>query len=264
MKPVILYRKTNPACDMEELSSISNAGFDLTFNRTTCSNNLVVSRYSCLPYYKELEDDLSYRDSKLINSYEQHNYIADFDYYYDLKDLTFQTWFSFTDIPSTEQGPFVVRGRTNSRKKQWNKLMFAPDRKEAVRIQCELFQDPFIGTQGLVFRKYIPLKKLGEGINGQPWTNEWRFFFLGTTELYRGYYWYDDTLHLAGLTSDGIALAHEAAKIISKKCNFFAVDIAEEENGKWWVVEINDGQMSGIPTDSSQELYRNLYASLKA
>lgn len=259
-KPLILYRKTNPPVDAVELAAIDKAGFECTFSRTTCNDRLVIARYSCLPYYKELEDDLAYQNSRLINSHSEHLYIANFDYYFDIQDYTFPTWFEFTAIPDVEQGPFIVRGRTNSRKKQWNKLMYAADRQNAIRIQCELFQDPFIGPQGLVFRKYIPLKKLGEGISGQPWTNEWRFFFLGTKQLHASYYWYEETLPLASLTQDGIDLANKVAAIISKNCNFFTVDIAEDDQGKWWVVEINDAQMSGIPSEEqSEELYINLF-----
>jgi len=41
------------------------------------NGSIAIARYSVLPFYKELEADLAERGSKLINSYPQHQYVAD-------------------------------------------------------------------------------------------------------------------------------------------------------------------------------------------
>ena len=43
------------------------------------------------------------------------------------------------------------------------------------------------------------------------------------------------------------------------KSNFFTMDIAKDKNGKFIIIEIGDGQVSGIPGDQDKDL---LYKSL--
>jgi hypothetical protein len=119
MRPVILYRGDEFA--EEELNPAISAGFFCTNSRMEVpSKSLVIPRYSCLPFYKELENDLAFNGSKLLNSHEQHRYIADMqNWYEDLKDYTPKTWRDVTSVPLTERGPFVVKGETNSKKNLW-------------------------------------------------------------------------------------------------------------------------------------------------
>ena len=78
---------------------------------------VVIPRYSALPYYQELEYDMTSCGLSLINTYAQHRYVADLqNWYYDFEDLTPKTWFRASDVPSTEEGPFILKGATNSRK----------------------------------------------------------------------------------------------------------------------------------------------------
>src|SRR3990172_583763 len=90
-------------------------------------NSLVVGRYSVLPYYKELVEDLAYSHSVLVNFYLEHIYVADLkNWYYDLKGLTPRTFFSLLEFrESKPSGSYVLKGQTNSKKHQWNTHMFA-------------------------------------------------------------------------------------------------------------------------------------------
>ena len=38
----------------------------------------------------------------------------------------------------------------------------------------------------------------------------------------------------------------------------FVLDLARDTFGRWWLVEINDGQMSGLSTIDSTRFYKNL------
>ncbi len=105
----------------------------------------VICRYSCLPYIKELEEDLAHYGSKMINSYSQFQYIANFDYYPDVADYTFETWFDdFGHVPYDEEGPFVLKGRTNSMKRKWKDMMYAKNREDAIKVYCRLMDDDMI------------------------------------------------------------------------------------------------------------------------
>ena len=71
MMPVVLYRKVSaPADDEAELQAIAAAGLPVVFNRAAIPpDSLVICRYSCLPFYRELEKDIVQLGSRLINSF---------------------------------------------------------------------------------------------------------------------------------------------------------------------------------------------------
>jgi len=262
MVPVILYRGE---ADKDEWYAITkHFPFQTKRYRTDCKNNLVVGRYSVLPFYKELEEELVYSGSKLINSYRQHKWIADFQYYEQLKDYTFETW-NIEELPYIKyNGPFILKGRTNSRKFDWNRLMYAKDKQEAALVGSELYRDSLIGQQGIIVRKYEKLKTLEIAANNLPFTNEWRFFFLGNTLISYGYYWsvlYNEKA-IPPIEQKCIDLAKEIANIAKDYANFFVLDIAQKETEEWVLVEVNDGQMSGLCMIDYYDFYGNLKKEL--
>lgn len=220
--------------------------------------SLVVGRYSVLPYYRELEIDLKIVGKRLINSFFQHRYIADFEYYRDIQEDTFETWDDTNFYQCQYDGPFVVKGKTNSRKNQWAKMMFAPTKRDALNIAGELKCDMLIGQQDIIYRKYVPLVTFGGDLGGLPYTNEWRFFLLGTTILCSGYYWSTAEYIPEKTPKEATELVEKVAPALSRNCNFYVVDVAETANGHWAVVEVNDGQMSGLSECRAEELYANL------
>lgn len=249
---VVLMRKHYAT----EEYKVASKFFPVKELRTECCSSLVIGRYSVLPYYLELEKDLTNKGCHLINSFEQHYYIASMAWVNDLKGFTPKTWDDFTFV-NAPPGKYVVKGETNSKKSQWDKLMFAPSKLDASKIASYLSNDGLIGEQKIVYREYIPLKTLETGINGLPFSNEWRFFFYKNIELCRGFYW-SSSEKRGKINEKGIEFAHQCAEKISKKTNFFVLDIAEKEEGGWICIEVNDGQMSGLSECDAYELYFNL------
>lgn len=268
LSPVVLFRSE---FDSDGESATAAAHFPVVGLRSRVPpGSVVIGRYSCLPYYGELAADLAESGSALINSAREHSYIANFDYYDDIREHTFPTWFALQDIPQhLRDGAFVVKGRTNSRKLQWSTHMFAENFRAAVNLSSDLANDPFIGPQGLIFRQYIPLETLEVGINGTPITNEWRLFFYGDTLLAYGYYWaIIDDLALVerarpNFEAKGLPFAKMVAGRLKGNAKFIVIDIARTAAGEWLAVEVNDGQQSGLNYFvSADELYRNLAAAL--
>lgn len=97
-----------------------------------------------------------------------------------ISEFTFETW-TDADFHRAPEGAYVIKGRTNSRKSHWNTHMFAATKREAIEVAGRLTADQMIMQQGLVYRKYEPLVTYEIGIHGQRFTNEWRFFFSGTS-----------------------------------------------------------------------------------
>lgn len=228
------------------------------FRSSIPSDSLVIGRYSVLPFFKELERELKSKSCRLINSWDQHNYIADIEQWvYELDGLTPKTCFEWHSLP---EGSYVVKGHTNSRKFQWKDQMFAKTREDIPRIAHTLLLDQLIVPQGICVREYIPLRQFDISINDLPVTNEWRVFFYKEEFLSYGFYWsnFEEHKPYDELPGEAIKLLRRVAEIVSKSTNFYVVDIAEREEGGWVVIELNDGQMSGLSMNDPDELYGRL------
>lgn len=263
-KPVILFR--NALEQEEEFNAAKDIWGDdfYEFRSEIPEDSLVIARYSALPFYKELEKELARKGSSLINSHAAHRYISGMEWIYDLDDLTPQTWSltpqtwsNWANLPNNCS--FVLKGRTNSRKFKWNTHMFAKTKEDVPIVASRLLDDSLIGDQGIVVRKYEPLKKLGEGINGLPITNEWRFFLLDGEIISQGFYWSILEDSPKEPSEDATFIVQRAAQRLNESgVRFVVIDVAEKEDGTWTIIELNDGQMSGLSENDSVVLYSKL------
>jgi hypothetical protein len=262
MNPIVLFRKGLQ--EEGEFESCSRY-FPVIELRTECpADSTVIARYSCLPYYRELEKDLDRLGGKLVNPYREHSWIANFDYYYAFEGHTPRTWFDHDFYKCDHDGSFVVKGKTNSRKHNWNEMMFAPTKQDAMRIASLLLQDGLICEQGVIYREYMPLKTFAIGIGGVPFANEWRFFFYKTQLLSYGYYWSPAEKLDHQIDPEGIEFAMAMANIAAEYVTFFVLDIAELDQGGWVLIEVNDGQMSGLSENKPDVLYSNLKKAISS
>lgn len=234
--------------------------FSTIENRAHIDGNLIIPRYSSLPYYEELEQEVLARGGTLINNLEQHRWIADFHYYRDLRQYTFESWVDSEIYQAPQDIAYVVKGKTNSRKFQWNKAMYAENRRRAVEIGADLYADSMIGTQGIVYRRYVPLKRIEDGINGMPMSNEYRFFFYKHHLLASSFYWAiaEPENIPRFVPPEATKFARHIAEITCHFTNFFVLDVAETEEGNWLLVEVNCGTMSGLSLIDPVNLYANL------
>ena len=269
METVLLFR---PELDLEGEMEVAKKYFQVYTNRATIPKDCtVIGRYSVLPYYNELEKDLTCLGSKLVNTYREHSFIADITQWYPyLEGLTPKTWTSAYEIPFEEQGPFVIKGKTNSRKHSWNKRMYAETRGDIGRIMSSLYDDCLIAEQGTVIRKYEPFDIILRGMNDLPITHEFRIFVYGQTIIDDGFYWSSHLDEIASKLGDVPSLEDynyknvystimEAIGCLSKFSNsmFYTLDVAKMGE-EWRVVEINDGQMSGLSCIDPESFYSKL------
>ena len=239
------------------------------FRSNIPSGSLVVPRYSALPFYNELEADVSILGSKLLNSHIQHKFVANFWPWYEiLHDLTPKSWAQGTPYSVLPQDcSFVVKGATNSRKNYWKDRMFAKSAFDLPRVINSLLDEAELLSQGLIIREYVPLVQYDIGINGLPFTNEWRFFILNGRVIFGGYYWANEPEIYPGnlneIPYNALKLADVVAKRIKDRIPFAVVDVGETTTGEWIVIELNDGQQSGLPVCQSMDFYRILRDELK-
>jgi len=272
---VILFRKDLAT---ESEFNIAQQHFKVYQYRSELpSDSLVVGRYSVLPNYNELEIDLHNNNSSLINSYKQHQFVADITQWAACIPMyTPTTWSNVQEIPIRHDGPFVVKGRTNSRKHSWSTRMFAPNRAQLGTVIGSLLDDALISDQGIVIREYVPLEKILDGINGLPITYEFRVFVCNNQIIGHGFYWssYAEQVkeilgYIPNLNqskySKGLDLCYKVIEELSINPNcprFYTIDIAKDSIGNWIVIELNDGQMSGLSEVDMEMFYKGLKANL--
>lgn len=264
MTPVIYIRNT--LAEEKEIQAASKY-FQITTRRTLVpKNSLVIPRYTALPFNEELEDDVINLGSRLINSHDQHVYVANIrNWYYHIGEYTPRTWFALDQIP--EEGPFVLKGATNSKKHSWSTSMYAKNKSDAMYVFQNLCRDGYIGHQPIYIREYIPLKFLCEPVgDSPPISEEYRFFILDGQIVGSGFYWSNYLDDIEEEVSPDFVPKDFLNTIIEKikpYIRFFVIDIARTVKGDWIVVELNDGQQSGLSEVNPNTLYKNIYEILK-
>lgn len=141
----------------------------------------------------------------------------------------------------------VVKDYVKSRKHEWSESCFIAEASDAAQV--ERVTSTFLARQGeslvggLVLRQFVPLREVAPaGPSGAPGVNEWRLFWLDHALIARSpsSVWVGE-----GPTAQVLAeLQDLAARIPSR---FFAMDVAQQEDGGWIVIELGDGGVSGLP-----------------
>lgn len=261
---VVMYRES--LLEKGELDAIKETFEHSTQTRMVVQpGDLVIGRCCMVPFYKDVAFDIEFAGGKPINSYKEHLYVADLkNYVEDLKELTPQTWDDLSKVPR-DAGPFVLKGETNSMKRAWSTHMFAKDWDAAGQVYSRLSQDGLVGDQTIYIRKYVPLIYYGDSIGGCPISKEYRCFVYKGVLISAGFYWHafqDDVIEqgyaIPDITEIPEAFMDEVIDRVAGKIPFFVVDVAQGVDGKWWVIELNDGQQSGLSANDPRKLYTNL------
>jgi hypothetical protein len=229
-------------------------------------NDLIIPRYSVVPFAKEFFDDMNYIGAKTLNSYQQYIYIADLkNYLRDLGDLTFRTWLASDGtyyLP--DNCSFVLKGETNSKKFEWKEMMFAKDKSSISEIYSRLSKDGMIGDQEIYIREYVPLKQFTTSFKDLPITNEYRFFVVNKQIISSGYYWsnYYEELLEQGYNLDPsqvpLDFLQQVIDRVVDNCYAYVIDVGETQDGKWKVIELNAFEQSGLSENDPEILYSNL------
>lgn len=106
----------------------------------------------------------------------------------------------------------------------------------------------FIEARGKLFNKGIVFKQVEKLKKYEDHTNEWRIFFMNGEPMIMDYNGNSGTK--TSLPSIEIVVkCQEASRKISGK--FITMDVAEKEDGNWMIMETGDGQVSGMPSEST-------------
>jgi hypothetical protein len=135
-------------------------------------------------------------------------------------------------------GAGIVKDYVKSRKHDWDEACFLPDLADSIAVRAvvsrfvELQDDSLAG--GVVLRAFEELRgEIGEArvwwLDGRP---------LLTTA-------HPDTPGLHPLPDLGAVVP----MVAELGCRFVTTDLAQRRDGVWRVIEVGDGQVSGLPVD---------------
>ncbi|HBS47802.1 TPA: hypothetical protein DEO28_01760 [Candidatus Dependentiae bacterium] len=223
--------------------------------------------------YSSLYDALISKNIKLINSPQSYihcHYLP--ENYEIIKDLTAKTiWFTkqqldenrdmiFEELKTTfRSSPIIIKDYVKSRKHEWLDACYIPnasDENEVTRVLNNFLKRQ--GNElnkGVVFREFLKLSFLSfHPKSNMPLTKEFRIFFLNGKLLATMYYWDE------GDYSETWPNFEQFVDLASKiQSSFFTIDIAQTESGEWKIIEIGDGQVSGLPENANlNEFYSKI------
>lgn len=219
--------------------------------------------------YRGLHEALSARNIRLIIEPEQYRHGHHLPENYSvIRDFTPRSVWMSGDLDLDRimealapfgDGPVIVKDFVKSRKHEWVEACFIPSAsdRDAVRRVVERFLE-LQGddlNEGLVFREYVEFNPIGvHPRSGMPLTEEYRAFWLDGIPVFGAPYWAEGSYGLAEPPWDHFAGV--AAAVWSR---FFTMDLARRRGGDWMIVEIGDGQVSGLPKESDAD---GFYAAL--
>lgn len=240
----------------EERLAAYRAGFDVISNLAYVKmNELVVPRYSVLPF----RDDVLREARELACRLATHE-LAYEPWFWneEIVPLTPKTWSALVDVP-IDCWPCIVKGRINSRKQSWKRLMFAPTPQDGRLITERLLDDPLIAEQGIIYRQWEPFQVIEKREIGPDAINEWRVFTFGGKVIDAGYYWSGIDVPTPpkpeGLEDFVEALAK---KVNVTDLDFTCWDVGVREDGALRLIEINDGAMAGLSCIDPYNFYAQL------
>jgi hypothetical protein len=155
--------------------------------------------------------------------------------------------------------PLVLKDWVKSRKHEWAEACFIPSASDrgaverVVRRFLELQGGDLVG--GLVFREHVRLVSAGRHPkSGMPLSREIRLFFLDGEVVAAFPYWDE-------VDDDGAMPPLDPLRDLARRVQtrFLTMDVAALERGGWIVLEIGDGQVSGLPDRADRRaFYREL------
>ena len=270
--------KVDPDFDVEYLAAKQNGIVPLLFNyddlvnpeRSSFATKKIKSAESIqliiyrgwmltLPEYLTLYSALLAKNYKLINTPEEYrncHYLPDSLKYISLHTpmTIFQKLENAQSIDSLitqsaifGDAPVIIKDYVKSEKHHWETTCFVEHASDKDKLKQTIsnlisLRGKFL-NEGIVIREFIKLNALTlHSKSGMPLTEEYRLFFINKQLIGIYDYWEEGSYK----SERPDVKAFEAiAKTVESQ--FFSMDIARKENGEFVIIELGDGQVSGLP-----------------
>jgi hypothetical protein len=219
--------------------------------------------------YRKLYEALLSKNIRLINDPEQYRHGHHLPENYSVIESCTPRSVWLTDdlgidrnmeaLTQFSDDPVIVKDFVKSRKHEWAEACFIPSASDRLSVErvvgrlLELQGDQL--NEGLVFREFVEFEPVGiHPKSGMPLTEEYRVFWLDGRPAFWSPYWAEGEYSVNDPPIERFSLI--AAAVRSR---FFTMDVAKQQNGDWLIVELGDGQVSGLPRPSDAErFYKSL------
>lgn len=205
--------------------------------------------------YRTLYLLLERQGIRLVNTPEDYNHYHLLPHWYEefSTDTAYSIWNksdSLDDALALTQGlkgPYIVKDYVKSRKHEWLDACYIADiqdRSEAARVIGNFLKrqgSALVG--GVVLRQFVSLKAIGHHAqSGMPISEEYRVFIYQGRILAMDDYWESHergTLSLAERAWIGTMAQRVQSPLVT-------MDLARREDGTLIIMELGDGQVSGL------------------
>lgn len=230
------------------------------------SNICAVARVGALKdydrYYLEcIEDGIA-----LLHSPEEHLRASQLDKWHPLisdftpRSVCFKAKPTLSDVKAYFSWPIFMKGARQTSRHQRKLSIIESDSAFCEAIEA-FSRDPILSWQEVVCREFVSLRRLedpDEDSTKLPRSFEFRTFWWKGKFAGAGRYWWEgkgydwtENERIAAL-----AMGEEAARKVAVP--FLVVDLAQTADGRWIVIECNDGQESGYAGVSPIGLWQKI------
>lgn len=216
--------------------------------------------------YLEISQALSDKGYHLPNSPSQHNKAMELDLAYpEIRELTARTVVAFSVEGAVQRSvgltfPLFVKGSVQSWKSKGWDACVVETVDDLARLVRQILQFQSRTRGKIVMRELLSLRHTRKSGLGFPIGREYRVFLFNGKPVSMAYYW-DSEDEFGKLSpkeeSEVLRLAGEAARRLG--VTYVAIDVGQDESGRWWVIETADGQFAGISPDRVVSHWRTLW-----
>jgi hypothetical protein len=223
-----------------------------------------VGRFGVTADYPKLYSQFESEGIQLIHSPQQHDLASELtEWYPRLQGLTPRSvWFdqppSSNEITEHFDWPVFLKGsrQTSRHRAELSIIRSAASYNQAIALYTA---DPILRWQPLVCREYVSLRPVNGSTGDKvPAAFEFRTFWWNGRCVGAGPYWAEFASY--GWTKleevAALSVAGEAARRMDLP--FLVVDVAQTADGRWLVIECNDGQESGYAGISPLGLWQSV------
>lgn len=222
-----------------------------------------VARMGAVGDYEARTTRLAASGIRLVHSPDQYVRCTQLPGWYPLiADLTprsvwFESFPSLDQVLSHFEFPFFMKGaRQTSRHQRRLSIIESPD--QFGEAEAAYAPDPILRWQSVACREFVPLRLVGaQSSLVLPRAFEFRSFWWHGQCVSIGPYWIGEHYDLTPPErAAALGVAGEAARRL--EVPFPVIDVAQASDGRWIVIECNDGQESGYAGNSPLRLWRRL------
>ena len=223
-----------------------------------------VARVGAHEDYAALYEQCSDLGMSLVHSPEEHLRCTSLPEWYPLvgEDTPRSRWYQqppdFSEIESEFNLPVFVKGarQTSKHKAEASMIRSREDYLKAV----EIFRaDSILHWQDFVCRDLHSLRSVSGGAEGKiPASYEFRTFWWKGALVGSGRYWFEADDYMWTDSERAEALEVAGRTVAALNCSFLVVDLAQTTEGRWIVIECNDGMESGYAGASPFAIWQSI------